>query len=89
MVQRVSSRVPVPIKSFALVEDVSSRFNRIVVAWTRKIHVRKESQPILANRSMVCDGSNCTGAQRIGVAEGLKPRTTILVMRFDRVVIVI
>ena len=89
MVQRISSRVPVPVKSFALVEDVSSSFNRIVGTWTRKIHIRKESQPILANRSMVCNGSNCAGAQRIGVPEGLKPRTAFLVMRLDRVEIVI
>ena len=89
MVQRISSRVPVPVKSFALVEDVSSSFNRKVGTWTRKIHNRKESQPILANRSMVCNGPNCVGAQQIGVSEGLKPRTAFLVMRLDRVEIVI
>ena len=89
MVQSISSRVPVPIESFALVKDVSTSFDRIVGTWARKMHIRKETQPILANRSMVSNSSNSAGAQRIGVTEGLEPRAAFLVMRLDRVGIVI
>jgi len=39
MAQCVSSWVPIPVKSFTLMKDVSSRFNGVVVAWARKVHV--------------------------------------------------
>jgi len=43
MAQGISSRVPIPIESFALMENVSPRFDGIVVARTREVLVWKES----------------------------------------------
>jgi len=39
MAQGISSRVPIPVESFALMENVSSQFNGIVVVWTREVLV--------------------------------------------------
>jgi len=43
MAQGISSRVPIPVESFALMENVSPQFNGIVVARTREVLVWKES----------------------------------------------
>ena len=34
MLQRISSRIPIPIESFAFVKNMSPRLNWIVIAWT-------------------------------------------------------
>ena len=39
MAQGISSRVPIPIESFVLVENVSSRFDGVVVTRTREVLV--------------------------------------------------
>jgi len=43
MAQGISSRVPIPIESFALMENMSPQFNGVVVAWTREVLVWEES----------------------------------------------
>jgi len=43
MAQGISSRVPIPIESFALVENMSPRFDGVVVARTREVLVWEES----------------------------------------------
>jgi len=43
MAQGVSSRVPIPVESFALVENVSPQFDGIVVVRIREVLVWKES----------------------------------------------
>jgi len=43
MAQGISSRVPIPIESFALIENVSPRFDGVVVARTREVFVWEES----------------------------------------------
>ena len=43
MAQGISSKVPIPIESFALMENVSPRFDGVVVAQTREVFVWKES----------------------------------------------
>ena len=43
MLQCISSGVPIPIKSSALMQYMSPRLNRIVVTWTREVYVREES----------------------------------------------
>jgi len=43
MLQRISSRVPIPVKSSALMQYMSPRLDQIVVTWTHEVHVREES----------------------------------------------
>ena len=43
MVQRISSWVPITIKSLVLIENVPSWFNRIIIARTFKVLVGEES----------------------------------------------
>jgi len=43
MVQRISSWVPVPIKSSALMKNVPSQFDRIIVAWTFEVLIGEKS----------------------------------------------
>ena len=43
MVQRISSRVPVPIESTTLVKNVSPQFDRIVVTRTLEVFVGEKS----------------------------------------------
>ena len=42
MIQRISSRVPIPIKPLTLVKNVSPQFDWIVIAWTRKVQAGEE-----------------------------------------------
>jgi len=39
VVQQISSRVPVPVKSSALVKNMPSSLNRVIVAWALEIFV--------------------------------------------------
>jgi len=39
MVQRISSWVPVPVKSSIFMKNVPSRFDRIITAWTIDVFV--------------------------------------------------
>ena len=57
MFQRVSSGVPIPIKSFAVVKNMSPRLNWILIAWARKFFFWEETKFILSNGCMVGDGS--------------------------------
>ena len=43
MFQCISSQIPILIKSFALVKDMSPQLNWISGAWTRKVQAGKES----------------------------------------------
>ena len=43
MVQRISSRVLVPIESTTLMKNVSPRFNRIIVTRTLEVFVGEKS----------------------------------------------
>jgi len=43
MAQGISSRILIPIESFALMENVSPGFDRVVVARTREVLVWEES----------------------------------------------
>ena len=89
MAQRISSGVPVPVKSCTLMEDVSSCLDGIVAAWTFEVFVGEEPQPIFSNWSVISDGSCGTSTQRVRVTEDLKPRSFFGICRFDDVVIVV
>ena len=39
MAQCISSWVPIPVKSFTLMKDMSPQFDGVVVAWAWKVHV--------------------------------------------------
>jgi len=54
-----------------------SRFDRIFVAWISEIFVWEEPQVELPNWRMVGDGSSSSGAQRIRMTEGSKPRSPL------------
>jgi len=43
MVQRISSRVPIPVKSSTLVKNVSPRFDRIEVTRTLEVFFGEKS----------------------------------------------
>jgi len=42
MVQRISSWVPVPIKSSTFMKNVPSQFDRVITAWTIDVLVREK-----------------------------------------------
>ena len=42
MIQCVSSRVPIPIKSLTLMKNVSPQFDWIVIVWTQKVQAGEE-----------------------------------------------
>ena len=43
MLQHISSGVPIPIKSLAIMQYMSPHLNRIVITWTHEVHVREKS----------------------------------------------
>jgi len=43
MLQCISSRIPIPIESFAFVKNMSPRLDWIVIAWTRKVQAWEKS----------------------------------------------
>ena len=43
MLQHISSGVPIPIKSSAIMQYMSSHLDWIVVTWTHEVHVREKS----------------------------------------------
>ena len=59
MFQRVSSGVPIPIKSFAFVKNMSSRLDWILIAWARKIFIWEEMKSVLSDGRMISD---CSGS---------------------------
>jgi len=52
---------------------VSSGLDRVLVAWTTEMFIWEEPEAVFPNWHMIGDGSSSTGAQRVGVAESLKP----------------
>ena len=52
VVQRVSPRVPVPIKSSAFVKNVSSSLNGVVIAWALEVFFwEKPDRHVIGNSS--------------------------------------
>ena len=62
MFQRVSSGVPIPIKSFAVVKNMSPWLDWILIAWARKFLIWEESKSVLSNGRMVSDCSGSSSA---------------------------
>ena len=60
MLQCVSSGVPIPIKSFAVIKDMSSRLDSILIAWAQKIFFWEETKLVLSDGCMVGDGPCCS-----------------------------
>ena len=56
MAYRISSRVPVSVKSLAFMEYMPSSLNRIFVAWAFEIFIRKKPKTEFPNWCMVGNG---------------------------------
>ena len=89
VVQRVSSRVLIPVESFTLMKNMSSQFDGIIIARTQKVLVWEESQLILPNRGVIGDSSHSVGIQQVGMTKYLKLQTTFHIRWFDSIEIVI
>ena len=65
MAQRISSRVPVPVKSSALMKYIPSSLDRIIVARALEIFVWEKPKVEFPNWHIVGNGSSCSSTEGI------------------------
>lgn len=56
----IFSLIPILIIFFIIIEDMMPSFDKIIAIRILEIFLREESQPILANQSMVYYNSDCS-----------------------------
>jgi len=56
--KRVSSQIPIAIKSSTIIENMSPWFDGIHTTQVFKFFPREKSKPIFSNRNMICDCSH-------------------------------
>ena len=89
MTKRVSSWVPVPIKSHTIIKNMSSWFDRIITTWALKFFIGEEPKPVFTNRSIICNSSSGMHAQQVQMTKWLKSWTFLCVRGFNNIKIVI
>ena len=65
MAYRISSRVPVPVKSLAFMKYMPSSLNKIFIAQAFEIFIWEKPKTEFPNWCMVGNGSSSSSAKRI------------------------
>ena len=65
----ILSKIPIIVKSSTFMKDMISSFNGIMITWTLKFFMRKESKLIFSCENMIDDGSWGSSAKWIWITE--------------------
>ena len=85
----ISPQIPIFIKPFTLVKNMTPQFKWVKSTWTTEIFSRKKSQLIFSDRSMIDDSSHHSCTQRVRMSKIFEPWSTICIKRFNRIIVII